>query len=129
MLLQQRQAIAVVFDICLAGPNILGHMLRYPSEPEGVNKLLHDLQGLNFDQQCLDFHRANREIRTTELLWIRKPLYGTSGKRWVGYCAEVAFTVELKSVAPTAVTAKKAVLAWSAIPIKAKVSKYFQKII
>ena len=67
MLLQQRQAIAVAFDICLASPNILGHMLRYPVEPEGVNKLLHDLLGLNFDQQCLDFHRTNREIRTTEL--------------------------------------------------------------
>ena len=46
----------------------------------------------------------------------------------MNYCAEVAFTVELKSVAPIAITAKKAVLAWSAIPIKrAKVSKYFQK--
>ena len=67
MLLQQRQAIAVVFDICLAGPNILGHMSRYPAEPEGVNKLLHELLGLNFDQQCLGFHRGNREISTTEL--------------------------------------------------------------
>ena len=67
MLLQQRQAIAVAFGICVAGPNILGHMWRYPVEPEGVNKLLHDLPGLNCDQQCLDFHRTNREIRTTEL--------------------------------------------------------------
>ena len=32
-----------------------------------MNKLLHDLLGLNVDQQCLDFHRTNREIRTTEL--------------------------------------------------------------
>ena len=29
----------------------------------------------------------------------------------MNYCAEVAFTVELKSLAPIAITAKKAILA------------------
>lgn len=32
-----------------------------------MNKLLHDLERFNFDQPVLDFHRTNREIRTTEL--------------------------------------------------------------
>ena len=47
----------------------------------------------------------------------------------MNYRAEVAFTMELKAVATIAITAKKAGLAWSAIPNEAKVSKYFQKII
>ena len=76
-----------------------------------MKKLLLDILGLNFDQQCLDFHRTNREIRATELFVDPKGVFRTSGKRWVDYCAEVAFTVELKSVAPIAITAKKAILA------------------
>ena len=46
----------------------------------------------------------------------------------MNYRAEVAFIMELKSLARVAVTAKKAVLTRSAIPIKhAKVSKHFQQ--
>jgi tetratricopeptide (TPR) repeat protein len=41
--------------------------------------------GLEWDARCLDFHRANRPVRTASMGQARQPLYKTSVGRWRAY--------------------------------------------
>ena len=41
--------------------------------------------GLEWDDQCLDFHKSKRPVKTASVVQIRKPVYNTSVNRWKNY--------------------------------------------
>jgi tetratricopeptide (TPR) repeat protein len=41
--------------------------------------------GLDWDSRCLDFHRAERSVRTASFAQVRRPLYRSSVGRWRNY--------------------------------------------
>ncbi|NEX23095.1 tetratricopeptide repeat protein [Thiorhodococcus mannitoliphagus] len=41
--------------------------------------------GLEWDERCLDFHRAKRSVATASLWQVRQPVYKNSKQRWVNY--------------------------------------------
>ncbi|MGH8271854.1 MAG: tetratricopeptide repeat-containing sulfotransferase family protein [Gammaproteobacteria bacterium] len=51
-------------------------------DPEGEIRRLLAALGLAWHPDCLDFHRAAREVRTASLYQVRQPLYTRSIGRW-----------------------------------------------
>ncbi|HYV88532.1 MAG TPA: sulfotransferase [Candidatus Polarisedimenticolia bacterium] len=49
-----------------------------------VRRML-DYCGLAWDERCLDFHQADRSVRTASATQVRQPLYATSIGRWRRY--------------------------------------------
>jgi tetratricopeptide (TPR) repeat protein len=68
------------------GHNILDvHYEMLVADPrEQVTKIL-DFIGLNWDDACIDFHRANRSVQTPSVWQVRQPLYSSSCGRWRNY--------------------------------------------
>ncbi len=57
---------------------------------EGVARRLVDACGLEWDPDCLEFHRTRRPIRTASLTQVRQPIYRRSVGRWKSYEHELA---------------------------------------
>ncbi len=53
----------------------------------GVKRLL-DWVGLEFEPQCLEFWKTERNVRTASLAQVRQPLYSASAGRWKNYEAQ-----------------------------------------
>lgn len=54
-------------------------------DPEtGIRRLL-DFCGLEFEQQCLDFHSLKRPVATASVMQVRKPLYKDAIDHWKNY--------------------------------------------
>ena len=69
--------------------------------------------GLEFEQQCLDFHQTKRKVSTASFLQVRKPLYRTSEKRWMNYraeLAELARIIGLKIESPVTISGRNSIL-------------------
>jgi hypothetical protein len=41
--------------------------------------------GLPWNDACLDFHKSDRPVKTASVSQVRKPIYGSSVKRWERY--------------------------------------------
>ncbi len=52
---------------------------------EGVARKLVAWCGLQWEPKCLDFHQAQRPVRTASAVQVRQPLYTTSVGRWRHY--------------------------------------------
>ena len=52
---------------------------------EGVARRLLAWCGLDWDPQCLEFHRAKRTVSTASAVQVRRPVFGTSAGRWKHY--------------------------------------------
>ncbi len=50
--------------------------------------------GLEWDDRCLDFHRAKRAVATASLWQVRQPVYKTSKHRWMHYAPYIGELVE-----------------------------------
>jgi tetratricopeptide (TPR) repeat protein len=57
---------------------------------EGVARRLLAACGLDFEPDCLDFHRTQRRVKTASLGQVRQPLYSRSVARWKNYESELA---------------------------------------
>ena len=44
-----------------------------------------DWLGLEWDPACLDFHRADRLVKTASVTQVRQPMYSRSVGRWRQY--------------------------------------------
>jgi tetratricopeptide (TPR) repeat protein len=55
------------------------------ADAEGQARRLLTFLGLDWDPQCLEFHRSERVIRTASVNQVRQPLYSTSSGRWKKY--------------------------------------------
>jgi tetratricopeptide (TPR) repeat protein len=49
---------------------------------EGAARRLIDYCGLEWESNCLEFHRTDRQVRTASLEQVRQPIYDTSIGRW-----------------------------------------------
>lgn len=58
-------------------------------DQEGETRRLLDYCGLDFEEQCLQFHNTQRSVKTASFLQVRQPLYRTSENRWVRYQSEL----------------------------------------
>ena len=73
----------------------VGAMLDLPYESlvgdfeAGVRRLV-EYCGLPWDDACLDFHAADRPVRTASLAQVRQPIYTSSVGRWKKYKKELA---------------------------------------
>jgi tetratricopeptide (TPR) repeat protein len=54
---------------------------------EGQARRMIAFLGLGWDPACLDFHRAQRPVRTASVNQVRRPVYKTSAGRWKAYQA------------------------------------------
>ena len=52
---------------------------------EGQARRLVAYCGLEWDARCLEFHRADRPVRTASIAEVRQPIYNTSIGRWRAY--------------------------------------------
>lgn len=55
------------------------------ASPETEARRLIAFLGLEWEPQCLDFHRTRRAVRTASLSQVRRPLYQESAGRWRHY--------------------------------------------
>ncbi len=61
------------------------HYERLVEDTEGEARRIIDHCGLDWDERCLDFHRAKRAVSTASLWQVRQPVYKSSKQRWVNY--------------------------------------------
>ncbi len=83
------------------------------SGQENETRRLLGFMGLEFEQQCLDFHQTERKVSTASFLQVRKPLYRTSEKRWMNYraeLAELARIIGLKIEPPVTISGRNSIL-------------------
>lgn len=51
------------------------------SQEEETRKLLHHC-GLSWDDSCLNFHQSERQVHTSSMSQVKKPLYSSSVNKW-----------------------------------------------
>jgi tetratricopeptide (TPR) repeat protein len=54
-------------------------------DPEGQSRALIEFLGLEWESQCLEFHRTQRPVRTASWAQVRQPLYQDAKGRWRHY--------------------------------------------
>ncbi|MBO6564608.1 MAG: sulfotransferase [Pseudomonadales bacterium] len=76
------------------------------NQEEETRRLL-EFMGLEFEQNCIDFHKTDRKVSTASFLQVRKPIYKSSKKRWVNYrqeLSEVARIIGVSIEPPVTIT-------------------------
>ncbi|PRY24224.1 tetratricopeptide repeat protein [Aliiruegeria haliotis] len=63
-------------------------------DPETRSRALVDAVGLDWEDQCLSFHAAKREVKTLSVQQVRQPIYRSSAAAWKKYEAELAPLIE-----------------------------------
>jgi tetratricopeptide (TPR) repeat protein len=63
-------------------------------DQEGQTRRILDFLGLEWSQDCLDFHRNSRVVHTASNSQVRKPLFSSSIGRWRNYEKELAVLSE-----------------------------------
>ena len=64
------------------------HSVSYDAlvaDPEPVVRGVIDFIGVEWSDRCLDFHRADTQVKTASLWQVREPLHGRSSGRWQHY--------------------------------------------
>ena len=55
------------------------------AKQEDTSRKLIDFCGLDWDENCLDFHRQQRGVKTASFWQVRQPIYQSSVSRWQHY--------------------------------------------
>lgn len=69
------------------------HEIAYEAlvaNPEAESRALVAAAGLDWEDACLDFHAAKREVKTLSIGQVRQPIYTTSARAWEKYETELA---------------------------------------
>lgn len=59
------------------------------AQHEALSKQLVDYVGLPWDQNCLNFYKNDRVVKTASLIQVRQPIYKTSVQRWQHFAEEL----------------------------------------
>ena len=70
------------WDRVLPGRLLRVHYENVVADLEGQVRRLLDFLGLPFEQQCLDFHRTERSVRTPSSEQVRQPIYRSGLDQW-----------------------------------------------
>lgn len=76
-------------------------------DQEAETRRLLEFCGLEFEAQCLDFHKTDRVVKTASFLQVRKPIYKSSQNRWRCYTSqlsEVAAILGIELEIPVTIT-------------------------
>jgi tetratricopeptide (TPR) repeat protein len=66
-------------------------------DTETYARRLIEYVGLDWEPNCLDFHKTTRPVRTASQSQVRQPIYKTSVAKWKNYAHEMTdFTTEMK---------------------------------
>lgn len=82
-------------------------------QQEEQTRGLLDYMGLDFEQECIDFHKTDRKVSTASFLQVRKPIYKSSRKRWVNYREELSELARIIGVSvepPITITGQAGIL-------------------
>lgn len=60
------------------------------NDVETATRKLLDFLDLEWDENCLDFHRSKRRVNTASVTQVRQPIYTSSVGGWQNYSAELA---------------------------------------
>lgn len=77
------------------------------SDQESETRRMLDFCGLEFEMQCLEFHKTDRVVKTASFLQVRKPIYRSSQNRWKRYAnqlSEVASILGIEIEIPVTIT-------------------------
>lgn len=55
------------------------------ADPEGEARKLLAFCGLEWEDSCLEFHKVKRSVHTASMAQVRRPIYGSSVRRWERY--------------------------------------------
>lgn len=62
---------------------------EFVREPRAAAQALIAALGLEWDEECLAFHRRRNAVKTASVWQVREPLYTTSSGRWKNYAAHL----------------------------------------
>ncbi|MBF0381919.1 MAG: sulfotransferase [Magnetococcales bacterium] len=72
-------------------------------EPEKMAKKIITSCGLAWEDDCMDFHKSSRAVRTASLVQVRKPIYKSAVGRWRQYAPQLTpLIAALGTLAPSA---------------------------
>jgi len=54
-------------------------------DPETISRNMLEFSGLSWHEDCLDFHKTKRAVRTASYDQVRRPIYKNSVNRWKNY--------------------------------------------
>ena len=75
----------------LYGADILDfHYDDFVREPRPAVERLLAFCGLDWEEECLSFHRLKNAVKTASVWQVREPLYGRSSGRWRNYARHIA---------------------------------------
>jgi tetratricopeptide (TPR) repeat protein len=66
----------------------------FTEDPEAGTRALLAYCGLDWSDRCLDFHRANRPVRTASAAQVRRPVYRGSSEAWRRYASHIRATLD-----------------------------------
>jgi len=64
------------------------------ADQEKISKELIEFVGLEWDEQCMEFHKNKRPVRTASSDQVRRPMYTNSVERWKKYEKHLAPLIE-----------------------------------
>ena len=70
------------------------------ADQEAWTRRIVDFLGLEWDPQCLDFHRTNRAVVTASYWQVRQKIYRSSVGRWRNYQKFIGPLLSLKDMSP-----------------------------
>ena len=65
------------------------------NDTETTAKKLIEYCGLDWNEQCIEFHKSKREVRTASQWQVRQPIYKTSLERWKRYDKHIGVLKEI----------------------------------
>lgn len=68
------------------------------ADQEVQTRRLLDFMGLDFEPQCIEFHKTDRKVSTASFMQVRQPIYKTSQNRWMNYREELRELAEIIGV-------------------------------
>jgi tetratricopeptide (TPR) repeat protein len=77
------------WDRVLPGGVLRVHYEHVVADLEGQVRRVLDFLGLPFEQQCLDFHRTERSVRTPSSEQVRQPIYRSGLDQWRAFEADL----------------------------------------
>jgi hypothetical protein len=62
----------------------------FVERPRGTAQELLAALGLEWDEECLSFHKRTNAVKTASVWQVREPLYATSSGRWKNYARQLS---------------------------------------
>lgn len=70
------------------------------ADPEAWSRRIVEFIGLEWDPQCLEFHKTKRSVVTASKWQVRQPMYSSSVGRWRNYEKYIRPLLELRELEP-----------------------------